>query len=68
MKLNFAKMNESQFRFREKNFANMKLNCYGGDESRLCKIDSFFGQVELHVQFHSGGIDIHCGEIQMEKI
>ena len=47
----------------------MKLNCYGGNEFRSCKID-FFGKVELHVgefQFCSGGIDIHFGKIQMER-
>ena len=44
---------------------------YGGNEFRSCKIDSLFGKVELHVgdfQFWSGGIDIHFGEIQMEKV
>ena len=34
------------------------------------KLILFFGKVELHVgefQFCSGGIDIHFGQIQMEK-
>ena len=49
----------------------LKLFRYGGNEIRSCKIDSLFGKVELHVgdfQFCSGGIDIHFGDIQMEKV
>ena len=68
---NQDRVNEFQFRFREKrfrqygtDFANQVL-CeiefrYGGNEFRSCKIDSLSGKVELHVgyfQFCSGGID-----------
>ena len=44
---------------------------YGGKEFPSCKIDSLFGKIDLHVgdfQFCSDGIDIHFGEIQMEKV
>ena len=70
MKLSFAK--------KRMTFANLETDflCeigfgYGGDEFRLCTIDSLFGKVVLHVSdfpFCSGGIDIHFREIQMEKV
>ena len=68
---NQDRVNEFQFRFHEKFFRQYEMNFYCGNEFRSCKIDSLFGKVELHAvdfQFCSGGIDIHFGEIQMEKI
>ena len=60
---NQDRVNEFQFRFREKNFRQYETEfcqirnnflCeiefrYGGNEFRSCKIDSLFGKVELHV-------------------
>ena len=70
MKLNFVK--------KRMIFAKLEINflCefefgYGGNEFRSCKVGSLFGKVELHFgdfQFRSGGIDIHFGQIQMEKV
>ena len=68
MKLNFAK--KMTFAKLETDFLCEIEFRYGGNEFRSCKNDSRFGIVELHVgdfQFCSGGIDIHFGEIQMEK-
>ena len=64
---------ETEFCQNENDIANRFL-CeieirYGGNEFRAKLI--LFGKVELHVgdfQFCSGGIDIHFGEIQMEKV
>ena len=44
---------------------------YGGNDFRSSKIDSLFGKVKLHggdFQFCTDGVDIHFGEIQMEKV
>ena len=55
------RVNEFQFRCREKLFRQYEMNFYGGYEFRSCKTDSLFCKVELNVgefQFCSGGIDI----------
>ena len=68
MKLNFAK---KKMTFAKLDFLSEIKFRYGGNEFRSCQIDSLFGKFELHVghfQFCSGGIDIHFGEIQMEKV
>ena len=70
---------ETEFCLKENDFCQIRKRflCeiefrYGGNEFRSCKIiDSRFGKVELHVgdfQFCSGGIHIHFGELQMEKV
>ena len=69
MKLTFAKKKMTFAKLETDFLCEIEFR-YGGNEFRLCTIDSLFGKVELHVghfPFCSGGIDIHFPEIRWKR-
>ena len=68
--VNFRQYETEFCQIRKDFLCEIEFRC-GANEFRSCKIHSLSGKVELHVgnfQFCSGGIHIHFGEIQMEKV